>query len=175
MIFFHYAFATQVTRIFLQTFEEGCRTLVFFLMMNFFIKMTSKLLKNRKRWLTIFRVLWNLALLMFIIVELYVIIAVARQQLTDDKLCRTSTYLVLQIGNSILTVAFIILGYFIDKRVQEQKEAENQFEIAFRQETQSKALGNLKMIIFVFSLVQLYCLVYASVMFGEHANCEYPS
>jgi len=101
----------------LQTFEEGCRTLVFFLMMNFFIKMTSKLLKNRKRWLTIFRILWNLALLMFILMELYVIIEVAKEQLTDDKLCRTSTYLVLQVGNSILTVAFVILGYFIDKRV----------------------------------------------------------
>lgn len=78
MIFFHYAFATEVARIFLQTFEEGCRTLVFFLMMNFFIKMTSKLLKKRKVWLTIYKTLWRVAALLFIVVELYVIVEVAK-------------------------------------------------------------------------------------------------
>jgi len=78
VIFFQYAFAVEVTRIFLQTFEEGCRTLVFFLMMNFFIKMSSKLLKRRKFWLTTYRTLWQVALLIFVVVELYVIVAVAK-------------------------------------------------------------------------------------------------
>mmetsp|Transcript_39463 Transcript_39463/g.51653 ORF Transcript_39463/g.51653 Transcript_39463/m.51653 type:complete len:128 (+) Transcript_39463:169-552(+) len=76
-VFFHYGFATQISRIFLQTFEEGCRTLVFFLTMNFYIKMCSKLLKKREWWLKIFRVLWNISLSLFILVELYVVIAVA--------------------------------------------------------------------------------------------------
>lgn len=78
MIFCHYAFATEVARIFLQTFEEGCRSLVFFLMMNFFIKMSSKLLKNKQKWLTIYKTLWRVALLLFIGVELFVIIEVAK-------------------------------------------------------------------------------------------------
>ena len=53
--------------------------------------------------------------------------------------------------------------------------ADNKFEIAFRQKTQSKALDNLKLIIVVFSCVQAYCLVYSIVMFILKANCEYPT
>lgn len=109
--------------------------MVFFLMMEFFIKMSSKLLKKRKQWIAIYRVLWRVALLIFIAVELFVIIAVAREQVTDETLCDNSTYMISQIGNTVLLVAFIILGYFIDKRVSEQKAAENIFEVAFRQET----------------------------------------
>ena len=78
VIFCHYSFAREVTRIFLQTFEEGCRTMVFFLMMEFFIKMSSKLLKKRKQWISIYRVLWRVALLIFVFVELFVIVAVAK-------------------------------------------------------------------------------------------------
>ena len=78
LIFCHYAFATEVARIFLQTFEEGCRTLAFFLMMNFFIKMSSKLLRHRKRWLNIYKILYTVAAVFWLIVELYVIVAVAR-------------------------------------------------------------------------------------------------
>lgn len=125
VIFCHYAFATEVTRIFLQTFEEGCRTMVFFLMMEFFIKMSSKLLKKRKQWISIYRVLWRVALLVFIFVELFVIIAVAREQITDSTMCDNSTYMVMQTCNTVLLVAFIILGYFIDKRVSEQNLTEN--------------------------------------------------
>ena len=47
--------------------------------------------------------------------------------------------------------------------------------MAFRQKVQSKALKNLKLIILVFSLVQVYCLIYAAVMFAAHGSCEYPS
>ena len=78
VIFFHYAFATEVARIFLQTFEEGCRSLVFFLMMNFFIKMSSKMLLNKQRWLTIYKTLWRVALVLFVVVELFVIVEVAK-------------------------------------------------------------------------------------------------
>ena len=68
-----------------------------------------------------------------------------------------------------------MLGYFIDKRVSEQKDADNEYEEAFRQKAQKKALDNLKLIIIVFSGVQSYCLIYAIVMFSTQANCQYPS
>jgi len=92
-VFYHYSFANQVSRLFLQTFEEGCRTLVFFLTMNFYIKMCSKLLKRRKFWLKVFRVLWNISLIMFFLVETYVIVAVSRERVNDNTLCSNSTYL----------------------------------------------------------------------------------
>ena len=132
VIFSHYAFATEVARIFLQTFEEGFRSLVFFLMMNFFIKMSSKLLKNRQRWLTVYKTLWRVALILFIVVELFVIIEVAKDRIIDTTLCNNSTYLFMQLSNTLLQVAFVILGFFINKRVQEQNEAENLYEIVFR-------------------------------------------
>ena len=93
VVFFHYSFANQVTRIFLQTFEEGCRTLVFFLTMNFYIKMCSKLLKRREVWLKAFRVLWNISLTLFVAVETYVVIAVTQKRVNDNNLCNNSTYL----------------------------------------------------------------------------------
>lgn len=36
-------------------------------------------------------------------------------------------------------------------------------------------MENLKLIIVVFSCVQIYCLIYAISMFAVKANCEYPS
>ena len=76
--------------------------------------------------------MWRVSILVFIIVELYVIIEVAKDQITEVTLCDNSTYLFLQISNSFILIAFGILGFFINKRVDEQKEAENQYEIAFR-------------------------------------------
>ena len=125
MIFCHYAYATEVTRIFLQTFEEGCRTLAFFLVMNFFIKMSSKLLKRKHKWVSIYKILWRVSLLVFIVVELVVITEVARAQITDATVCENFSYLFMQLSNALLTVAFVILGIFINKRVGEQKEADN--------------------------------------------------
>jgi len=81
----------------------------------------------------------------------------------------------MQVSNTVLIIAFLTLGFFVEKRVAEQREAENQYEAAFRQKTQSKALGNLKMIIGVFSGVQLYCLVYSIAMFATKTSCEYPT
>ena len=92
LLFCHYAFATMVTRIFLQTLEEGCRTLVFFLTMNFFIKMSSKLMRNRQRWLNLYSALWKVAILLFFAVELYVVIKVSKNQLTDETVCDNSSY-----------------------------------------------------------------------------------
>ena len=123
VIFMHYAFAIEVARIFLQTFEEGCRTLAFFLMMNYYIKMTSKLMKKRQWWLKIYKYLWISSIFVFLIVELYVVVEVSKNNITDATLCDSGTYLFLQISNSVLTVAFIVLGYFIDRRVKEQQEA----------------------------------------------------
>ena len=77
VVFWHYSIATQVTRIFLQTFIEGGRTLVFFLTLSFYIKIVRKLLKRREFWFRMFRVLWNIALVLFIGIETYVIIAVS--------------------------------------------------------------------------------------------------
>ena len=135
VVFFHYSFANQVTRIFLQTFEEGCRTLVFFLTMNFYIKMCSKLLKRREVWLKAFRVLWNISLTLFVAVETWVVIAVTQKRVNDNNLCNNSTYLTMQISNFIIILAFLTLGFFVDKRVQEQRAAENQYEEAFRKKT----------------------------------------
>lgn len=143
VVFFHYSFANQVTRIFLQTFEEGCRTLVFFLTMNFYIKMCSKLLKRREVWLKAFRVLWNISLTLFVAVETWVVIAVTQKRVNDNNLCNNSTYLTMQISNFIIILAFLTLGFFVDKRVQEQRAAENQYEEAFRKKTQIKSLKNL--------------------------------
>ena len=100
--------------------------------MNFFIKMSSKLLKKRNKWVAIYRTLWRAALLVFIIVELVVIVEVAKEQITDQTLCDNFSYFFMQLSNALLTVAFVILGFFINKRVGEQKEADNQYEIAFR-------------------------------------------
>lgn len=118
-MFFHYGFATQITRIFLQTFEEGCRTLVFFLTMYFYIKMGSKLLRKRERWLKIFTVLWNVSLSLFILIELYVIVAVAFSRVNDDTLCSHSAYLIMQASNMVIIAAFLTLGFFVDKRVKQ--------------------------------------------------------
>ena len=104
-------------------------------MMNFFIKMSSKLLRQKQKWLTIYKTLWRVALLIFIVVEIVVLIKVAKDQITEVTICDNSTYLFLQLSNSLLLVAFGILGFFINKRVDEQKEAESQYEIAFRQKT----------------------------------------
>ena len=175
MVFCHYAFATEVARIILQTFEEGCRTLIFFLMMDFFIKMSSKLLKKRERWLKIFKVLSTTAVILFIVIEIFVVYSVARDNLTDANLCDNSTYMIMQISNSVLLTAFIILGYFINKRVTEQNEADNKYEIVFRKNTQQRALENLKLIIVVFFCVQSYCLVYSISMFFSNGDCMYPT
>ena len=64
-------------------------------MMNFFIKMSSKLLKKKKQWLTIFKTLWRVAIIIFVGVELFVIIEVAKDKLTDETLCDSSTYLIM--------------------------------------------------------------------------------
>ena len=60
-----------------------------------------------------------MALLVFIIVELVVIIKVAKDQITEVTLCDNSTYLFMQLSNSLLLVAFGVLGFFINKRVVE--------------------------------------------------------
>jgi hypothetical protein len=119
VIFCHYSFATEVTRVFLQTLEEACRTVVFFLMMEFFIKMSSKLLRHRKLWLNIHKTLWSIGLLIFVFIELFVIVEVAKEQVTDQTQCDNSTYLIMQVSNTILLVAFVILGFFVNKRVIE--------------------------------------------------------
>ena len=149
--------------------------MVFFLTMYFYIKMGSKLLKKRERWLKIFTVLWNVSLSLFILIELYVIVAVAFSRVNDDTLCSHSAYLIMQASNMVIIAAFLTLGFFVDKRVKQQRQAENQYEVAFRQKTQQKALSNLKMIIAVFSAVQLYCFAYAIAMFSTKASCQYPS
>jgi len=59
--------------------------------------------------------------------------------------------------------------------MNEQRQAENQYEEVFRQQTQLKALKNLKLIIAVFTGVQLYCLIYALAMFFTKTSCEYPT
>ena len=81
--------------------------------------MTSKLMRKRELWLKIYKYLWISSIFVFLLVELYTVIAVSRNQVTDTDLCDSGSYLFLQISNSILTVSFILLGYFIDKRMKE--------------------------------------------------------
>ena len=144
-------------------------------MMEFFIKMSSKLLKKRKQWLYIFKTLSIIALIIFTLVEIFVIVSVAKDNVTDQTLCDNSTYMIMQIFNSILLAAFVILGYFINKRVSEQNETDNKYEVVFRQNAQQRALENLKLIIVVFFCVQSYCLIYSISMFAAKADCDYPS
>ena len=77
LIFVHYSMAENVARIFIQTLEEGCRTVCFFLMMNFFMKQASKLLRNKKRWIKIYKILWPISLGLFLVTILWMIIAVS--------------------------------------------------------------------------------------------------
>ena len=67
LIFIHYTMAEDVARVFFQTMEDGCRTVCFFLMMNFFIKSAGRLLRNKALWYKIYRILWPMALTLFLI------------------------------------------------------------------------------------------------------------
>ena len=66
-IFIHYTMAEDVARVFFTTIEDGLRTVCFFLMMNFFIKSAGRLLRNKALWYKIYRILWPIALTLFLI------------------------------------------------------------------------------------------------------------
>lgn len=93
--------------------------------MNFYIRLTSKLLKHRDLWLKGYRVLWIILLTLFLFIETFVVISVTKERVNDNTLCSNSTYLTMQISNFILILAFLVLGFFVEKRVKEQREAEN--------------------------------------------------
>ena len=64
-------------------------------MMNYYIKMTSKLMKKRQWWLKIYKYLWISSIFVFLIVELYVVVEVSKNNITDATLCDSGTYLFL--------------------------------------------------------------------------------
>ena len=79
LILFHYAFATEVTRIFLQLLEEGCRTLIFFFMMGYFIQKAKKLLPHRTRISTAWCIVWPICLAIYTFAIVYMIVVVDEQ------------------------------------------------------------------------------------------------
>ena len=53
------------------------------------------MMRNRQRWLSIYGALWKVAILVFVAVELYVIIKVSKDQLTDETSCDNSSYTIM--------------------------------------------------------------------------------
>ena len=118
IIFIHYSMAEDVARIFLQTLEEGCRTVCYFLMMNFFMKQASRLLRNKTMWIKIYRVLLPISLGLFLFTLIWMIVSARRYQISDATLCRSKTYLFNQFSTLIFLEAFAVLGFFITLRVK---------------------------------------------------------
>ena len=87
-------------------------------MMNYFMKHASKLLKHRKRWMKIYRVLWPISLSLFLITVLWMIVSVGSKQIDDSTLCRSKTYLSNQASTLLLLLAFAILGFYVTLRVK---------------------------------------------------------
>ena len=105
----------------------------FFFLMSYYMKQAGKILQNKSRWKVIFQVLWPTSLILFMLVELYTVVKVSENQVTDATLCKTSTYLIMQFSNTAIVIAFAILGAFISLRIKQQGEAETKEEMLFRQ------------------------------------------
>jgi hypothetical protein len=82
--------------------------------------MSSKLLVKRRFWLKLYKILKQVALLIFILVELFTVIRVAKESVTESTLCDNSSYMIMQIANSLLLIAFVVFGFCVTKRVNEQ-------------------------------------------------------
>ena len=79
LIFIHYSMAEDVSRIFFETLEDGCRTLCFILMLNFFVKQASGLLRNRRLWIKLYKIIWRtFAVLLLISITVMIIQVNAR-------------------------------------------------------------------------------------------------
>ena len=132
LILFHYAFATETTRVFLQLLEEGCRTLIFFFMMGYFIKQAKKLLPHRTRISTAWQIVWPICLAIYTFAIVYMIVVVDDQQITDSTICESLSYIIVEAINLIMTILFYVAGFMITKRINEQKEAADMLELSFR-------------------------------------------
>ena len=133
LIFIHYSMAEDVSRIFFETLEDGCRTVCFFLMMNFFVKQASGLLRNRRLWIKIYKILWRTFAVFLLISIIWMIIQVHAKQMSDVSLCTESSYVSYQFVTLTLLSGFAILGLFITIRAMQQGKAKTKREEKFRQ------------------------------------------
>ena len=83
IIFCHYSMASEITRIFLQLIEEACKTLVFFWLMDYFLKQAKRLLKYKQKWNRTWKLMWAISLIVYLSALIYTIIIVSRDLLTE--------------------------------------------------------------------------------------------
>ena len=90
LIDFAFLDASNPTRVLMQTFEEGIRGVVLFLVAMFFLKKSSKILLNKQRWSKITNIFVLVILLIFVVIEFICGFTVYVQDRTDYDACTGS-------------------------------------------------------------------------------------
>ena len=81
------------------------------------------MLRNKKMWFKIYRILWPISLGLFLITLIWMVCSASKYQISDATLCRSKVYLSNQISTLFFLEAFAVLGFFITLRVRQQGEA----------------------------------------------------
>ena len=121
MIFtFSFIDATLPFRVLLETLNEGVRGLILFLVAMYFLKKSSKILKDRHMWGRITNYYIGVVFITFVAVEVICGIYVYAADRTEFNSCCYLTDLMLQVDMVLVLTLFFVMAIFISRRIKEQ-------------------------------------------------------
>lgn len=89
LMFINFAFvkASSSTRVLLQTFEDFIRGVIFFLVAMYFLKRSSRILNDKKKWTKLTNWFILIVLVLFVVIEIVCAVSVYSNDVNDYTAC----------------------------------------------------------------------------------------
>jgi len=106
-------------RVILLLLEMGIRGILYYLVALFFLKRSSKLLANKRRWANLMNKLLIVVFGVYIVTACYCLSLVFAKKITEDRLCDGYIDILMQSDCFLVIIVFLIMSAFITKRITE--------------------------------------------------------
>lgn len=146
-MFTEFAFLTDTWRIIFQTIAYGSIALIYMLVALFFVRKSSKLLKDKQMWNSIVKWTFLACTIIFIISEVYCLTVIFVRKANVYNICLSFTDLLMQCNSTLAVGVFGGLSIFTGLRLGEQM-AEDTL-MAYKYHLKSKRRQILIMVAFI--------------------------
>lgn len=111
-----FGFLSNSARIFTLTLIQGTIGMIYLEVGWYFLKKSSRVLKNKKRWYQVLRRVMIAMIIIFVATEIYCIVEVIEKHVTELTICSGLTDVLMQSYCSLAVACFCVMTYFTRKR-----------------------------------------------------------
>ena len=137
-MFVNFAFLTDTAHIIGLTIVQGMTSMIYLLTAYYFMRKSSRVLKNKQRWNIVLKRTMVACCVIFVISEVYSLVLVFWKKATVYDFCYGFTDILMQSNCALAVAAFVVLTMFTTNRINEQMETDTMLVKNYHQKSKRR-------------------------------------